>query len=73
MASHREFPKSLDEIFDQLFFLLLGEDESVHVDVHLFLEEAAKEQSLQVIPSCDRAFRQFAEPFEGHPLESADE
>src|SRR3954467_7093740 len=42
-ASHGEFPESLDKVFDQLSFLLLGEEESVHVDVCLFLKEAAKE------------------------------
>ena len=45
----------------------------MHVDVRLFFEEAAKEQGFQVVLTCDRAFWQLAEPFEGHSLESADE
>src|SRR3954467_598072 len=72
-ASHSEFSKPLDEVFDQLSFFLFGEKEGVHVDIRLFLEETAKEQSFQVIPACDRAFWQLAEPFEGHTLEGADE
>src|SRR4051812_36020666 len=72
-ASHSEFPESLDKVFDQLSFLLLGEEESVHVDVRLFLKEAAKEQSFQIVPTCYRALWQLAEPFEGRPVESADE
>ena len=42
-APHGEFAKSLNEVFDQLSFLLFSEEESMHVDVHLFLEETAKE------------------------------
>ena len=44
-ASHSKFSEPHDEVFDQLSFFLLSEKESVHVDVRLFLEEAAKEQS----------------------------
>ena len=73
MPLTRSSVKPLDEVFDELPFLLLGEEESMHVDVCLFLEEAAKEQSFQVIPACDRAFWQLAKPFECHPLEGADE
>ena|SRR5438045_2359043 len=71
-ASHSKFSEPLDEVFDQLSFFLLGEEESVHVDVRLFLEEAAQEQGFQIIPTCNRAFWQLAKPFEGYPLESAD-
>src|SRR3954463_1392828 len=73
LAPHGEFAESLNEVFDQLSFLLLGEEESVHVDVGLFLKEAAKELGFQIVPTCNRAFRQLVEPFEGHPLESAEE
>src|SRR3954466_2130355 len=72
-ASHREFSEPLDEVFDKLSLFLFGEKEGVHVDIRLFLEEATKEQSFQVIPACDRAFWQLAEPFEGHGFEGVDE
>src|SRR4051812_5825859 len=72
-ASHSEFSESLDEVFDQLPFFLLGEKESVHVDVCFFLEEAAKEECFQVILACNGAFLQLAEPFKGHLFEGANE
>src|SRR3954468_8494695 len=71
-TSHSEFSKPPDEVFNKLSLFLFGEKEGVHVDISLFLEEAAKEQSFQVLPACDRAFWQLAEPFEGHAFEGAD-
>ena len=49
-ASHSEFSEPLDEVFNQLSFLLLGEKESVHVDIRFFFKEAAKEKSFHVTP-----------------------
>src|SRR3954469_3318768 len=72
-ASHSEFSEPFDEVFDKLSLFQFGEKEGVHVDIRLFLKEAAKKQSFQVIPACDRAFWQLAEPFEGHAFEGADE
>src|SRR4051812_41044916 len=68
LASHGEFPESLDEVFDQLCFLLFGEEESVHVDVCLFLEEAAKEEGFQIVPTCDKAFGSLRNHSKATPL-----
>src|SRR3954464_13531286 len=72
-APHGEFAELLNEVLDQLSFRLFGEEEGVHIDVRLFLEEAAKEQCFQIVPAGNRALRQLAKPLEGHPLEGADE
>ena len=50
-ASHSEFSEPLNKVFDQLSFFLLGEKESVHVDICFFLEEAAKGKELPGHPS----------------------
>src|SRR3954469_2672797 len=67
-ASHGKFAEALDEVFDQLSFLLFSEEEGVLVNVRLFLEETAKEQCFQIIPAGNRALRQLAKPLEGHPF-----
>ena len=72
-VSHSEFKKPLDEVFDRFSFFLFGDKESVHINVYLLLEEAAEEESLQVIPACDGAFGKLAEPFKGYSLEGANE
>ena len=72
-ASHSKFTESLDEVFDGLSFFLLGEKESVHVDIHFFLEEAAQEEGFQVVPTRDGPLCQLAEPFKSYPLEGANE
>src|SRR4051812_6828490 len=72
-ASHGQLAESLNEVLDQLSFLLLSEEESLRVDVRLFLEEAAKEQCFQIIPAGNRALRQLSKPLKGHPLEGANE
>src|SRR5438309_1487288 len=44
-ASHNEFSEPLDEVINQLPFFLLSEKEGVHVNVHFFLEEAARKRA----------------------------
>src|SRR3954466_5945324 len=70
---HGELAESLNEVLNQLSFLLFGEEEGVHIDVRFLLEEAAKEQCFQIVPAGNRALRKLAKPLEGHPFEGADE
>lgn len=67
-ASHGKVSKPLHEVLDGLSFLLLGEEERVHVHIDFFFEEATEEKSFWFVSACDRPLGQLFDPIEDNPI-----